>query len=461
MVSKRLRKAIAKAIYDANGGLSPIQISQILLKKKIGSECDQDSLYRRIRYILINESSKQNGVFFRKRDGSYDLRERRRLRRRVLIALKRQGFIIQPDGSIKKPPMEDKDALRTMHSYAREAKYKKNKKFIIENQSELSEFFADGKEIKLKAFQPEIKVVLPNSKESRLFRYATLLWSVPVSEGFGRRMRFIVKDKSNGKLIGIFALGDPVFNLKCRDDFIGWTASDRGQRLYNVMDVFILGAVPPYNSLLCGKLIALAAVSNEVRNKIARRYKDSKTVIEKKEKDPRLVLMTTGSALGRSSIYDRIKFNDTLLYQRIGTSEGWGHFHMNGRLFEEMKQFVSKYEPRKASSNRFGQGPNWKIRITRKCLQKLSLPPNLLQHGISREIYLIPLASNYKEFLKGKDQNIERINLPFNELVALFKERWFYGRAKRRPEFREFKHTSIPNLINSNGTLPAQMKIDK
>ncbi len=101
--------------------------------------------------------------------------------------------------------------------------------------------------------------------ESELFRYACLLWSVPVSQGFGRRVRFLVRDKQNGKLVGIFALGDPVFNLRCRDGFIGWSSGDREKRLYNVMDIFILGAVPPYNSLLCGKLIALLAASNEVR----------------------------------------------------------------------------------------------------------------------------------------------------------------------------------------------------
>ena len=53
--------------------------------------------------------------------------------------------------------------------------------------------------------------------EGDLFRAATLLWSVPVSRGYGRRMRYLVMDESNNKLIGLFALGDPVFNLKSRD----------------------------------------------------------------------------------------------------------------------------------------------------------------------------------------------------------------------------------------------------
>ena len=69
-------------------------------------------------------------------------------------------------------------------------------------------------------------------------------------------MRFIVWDDSNGKVLGILAIGDPVFNLRVRDEHIGWSAVDRKARLVNVMDAYVLGALPPYNTLLGGKLVA-------------------------------------------------------------------------------------------------------------------------------------------------------------------------------------------------------------
>jgi len=37
-----------------------------------------------------------------------------------------------------------------------------------------------------------------------------------VSRGYGRQ-RFLIWDQSNEKLIGLIALGDPVFNLRVRD----------------------------------------------------------------------------------------------------------------------------------------------------------------------------------------------------------------------------------------------------
>ena len=56
--------------------------------------------------------------------------------------------------------------------------------------------------------------------------------------------------------MGIIAIGAPVFNLSARDNLIDWNVKARSERLVNVMDAYVLGAVPPYNTLLGGKLVA-------------------------------------------------------------------------------------------------------------------------------------------------------------------------------------------------------------
>jgi hypothetical protein len=104
-------------------------------------------------------------------------------------------------------------------------------------------------------------LVKPKSDDELLFRYACAHWSIPVSSGYGRRLRFLVKDESNGKLIGLFGLGDPVYSMRARDEWIKWDSSAKKERLYNVMDAYVLGAVPPYASLLCGKLVAMLVLS--------------------------------------------------------------------------------------------------------------------------------------------------------------------------------------------------------
>ena len=375
------------------------------------------------------------------------------LRNRILNQIKSQGFFVDENYSIIKPDLGNKEVIRNFHMSACADKYNANRRFLAEKEDELLNYFADGTEIEIDSFKPKLQVVESGTMESDLFRYATLLWSVPVSRGFGRRVRFLLWDQSNGKLIGLFALGDPVFNLKCRDMWIGWDHRARAERLYNVMDIFILGSVPPYNTLLGGKLIAMVATSDEVREIIKNRYQNKKTIIQNKLKNPQLALLTTASALGRSSLYDRIKYDGRWVYERIGESEGWGHFHLNHGLFDDMLDYLMITKPNVASSNRFGQGPNWKIRTARECLGLLGLPNSLLKHGIQREIYGIPLAKNFSEFLRGDTSKLIYYEMPFNKITTYWYERWFVERSKRKPEYNEHKRKDVSQMIHKMGSI--------
>lgn len=56
-------------------------------------------------------------------------------------------------------------------------------------------------------------------------------------------------------------------------------------------------------------------------------------------------------------------------------------------------------------SYKYGGGPNWRIRVARTCLAQVGLSNDLLRHGIIRELYAIPLAENFKEYLLGLSLN--------------------------------------------------------
>ena len=83
---------------------------------------------------------------------------------------------------------------------------------------------------------------------------------------------------------------------------IGWNADDRRNRLVNVMDAYVVGSLPPYNQLLGGKLVASLMCSQDVNAHFTERYNNVTGIISKKQKSPRLVLITVTSALGRSSL---------------------------------------------------------------------------------------------------------------------------------------------------------------
>ena len=53
-------------------------------------------------------------------------------------------------------------------------------------------------------------------------------------------------------------------------------------------------------------------------------------------------------------------------------------------------------------SHEYGSGPNWKIRVIRQALKSLGMDGDLLRHGVSREVYAMPLAENWRQYLTGE-----------------------------------------------------------
>jgi len=378
-------------------------------------------------------------------------KEKEELRRLVLLELESAGWEVNHK-IINPPPAGDKQMMRRLHRTQRIERAKRERWVVEKYGSSLINEFAVGKEIVPNEFSPILIQVESGSWESYVFRFATLLWSIPVSRGYGRRMRYLIKDESNGKLVGIFALGDPVFNLKKRDDHIGWNSNQRKERLYHVMDAYVLGAVPPYNELLGGKFVALSTLSDEVRSDFRNKYRGRQTIIEGKKKEASLVLITTTSALGRSSIYNRLKFeNGTSAFQSVGYSRGWGHFHISNSTFELLRDWLRSLDEKYADGYAFGQGPNWKMRTIRRAFELLGFDMDLLRHGLQREIFLAPLAKNYRDYLTGTHNRPRYYkNRRLSEINSFFKERWMIPRAGRVDRWIEWTHHNTWERIVKN-----------
>lgn len=371
-----------------------------------------------------------------------------KLRRKVLRYFKKVDY------SIKKKSFNglgqiSKDKIRELHSQQRKQKISKEQKFIKSFKDEMLKYLASGEKVSPEKINPYIIEVKPGTLHSKIFRFAKLNWSVPVSEGYGRRMRFLVMDAYNDKLIGIFALGDPVYNLKVRDNWIGWTQKTKSKNLVNVLDAYILGAIPPYSNLIGGKLVAALVTSKEVQKLFNKKYGTAKSVIKKRRIHPKLVLITTSSALGKSSIYDRLKLNGDLLFQKIGETQGYGHFHISDNLFEELRIYLKLIKHPYAMGFKFGQGANWRFRVIRKAFSELGLSPDFLSHGIRREVYIVPLAKNVQNYLNGKSKRAFLKLKTVKEISELCKERWIIPRSQRDKSYLNINNAeTLQRMIN-------------
>ncbi len=359
----------------------------------------------------------------------------------IINNLMLQGFLLK-DGKILPPENLEKRNIRSLHQMAVKHKIERGKKELRRKEPHFLKRIASGKEVVPEQVSPRLVEVLPNSEEELLFRYISLHWSIPVSSGYGRRLRFLVIDEQNEKLIGIIGLGDPVFSLAARDWWVGWDRETRRYRLKYVMDAFVLGAVPPYTFLLGGKLVAMLAASNEVRAAFGRKYGGSKSVISGEKFDGRLAMLTTASALGRSSIYNRLKYHGRYLYKSVGFTRGSGEFHFFNGLYNDIFAYVTQHSTPTAKQESWGNGFRNRREVIRKCLQSLGLSADWLYHGVAREIFVVPLAENTREFLCGKDPDLFPYDQSARELAGYFRQRWLMPRAELDRRYREFNVSS-------------------
>jgi len=361
------------------------------------------------------------------------------LRHAIQTSLQSQGFIVG-DRTIELPAEISKDTLRRLHEAATQYRIARARPYLARYESRfLTRFMAAGDIIDPSRIVPELVEVMPGSEEELLFRYACLHWSIPVSSGYGRRLRFLVMDRHHDRLIGLLGLGDPVFSIGPRDRWVGWTKARRGQMLHHVMDAFVLGAVPPYNRLLGGKLVAMLVVSAEVREAFRRKYEDRATLITRRRQTGDLALVTTTSALGRSSLYNRIRFRDRLLYIPVGFTQGTGEFHFSNALYEAMTTFASVHCAPTAKHQQWGTGFRNRRELVKKCLTALGLPRGWLHHGVARQVYVAPLGEGVAEYLRGDADAWIPYDYTAHELFRAFRERWLLPRAARDDGYRRFR----------------------
>lgn len=381
------------------------------------------------------------------------------MKRKIRAHFTHLGFVKGSDGTLERSET-GKESVRQLHRVQRDERIQASAHLLTEFLPDALSNFADGSEIDPSRIRLSLRRVSADTFESDLFRAASLTWSVPVSNGYGRRLRYLVWDEGHNRLAGLFALGDPVFNLSVRDNLIGWTASDRSSRLVNILDAYVLGAVPPYNMLLGGKAIACLVRSRDVYDDFLRTYGATTGIISGEEKQARLLAVTTSSSMGRSSLYNRLKLDGVNYFESIGYTVGWGHFHITDDLFAQMREYLRLSKHPYADQHRFGQGPNWRLRTIRAALGQLGINESVLRHGIQREVFFCPLAQNATKILAtGKGRPDLSTLKTAEEISELARIRWMEPRAGRRDQYLQWRREDIVRLIMGESIISANRKV--
>jgi hypothetical protein len=353
------------------------------------------------------------------------------LKEKIIKALSEVGFEIGSDLNIK----DDKSVYREIQLKAKQTSLKVSKKFIVRNLELVKKYCRNGSEINPEGISLELREVKSGSLEETLFKWWNLVWwSMPYQHPYGRQMRFLLWDTTHNAPFGLIYLQSPILNISVLIKYLELEKDEIDTWLNRSMYAQRIGALPPYNDLLGGKMVALAVSSNEVREAYCNKYRNRVTIIRKRELPPDLLFITTTSAFGRSSIYNRLKYNGEEVAISLGYTSGYGTFHIPDSLYEEIIEFLKS---RGINARRgLGSGTSRKLRLISRALSILGIP-DFTRHGIQREVFIFPLVRNLKEVIHSGEEPIW-IDRPFNNLVEFWKERWAIPRAKRIPRWKEF-----------------------
>ena len=244
----------------------------------------------------------------------------------------------------------------------------------------------------------------------------------------------------------------------------------------SIADLTVCGAIPPYNEILGGKLIAMLAVSPEVIKLYRKKYADSQSIIASSvagkpiTRKSELAFIGTTSLYGeRPSQYDRVsipcsilggKSEESIRYKFLEHTVGYGTFQFSNETSRLIDSFMKMHEKGKKVNYVFGEGANPRLRYMRDGLDYLGFYGEvLLQHGMPKCIYGVNLLDNLYEYLLGFEK---RPTFLFDKKyldgsASIITNYWFERWVLKRIE-REDIDTIKARIAKNNFIYPIQHK---
>lgn len=222
----------------------------------------------------------------------------------------------------------------------------------------------------------------------------------------------------------------------------------------SVADISICGAIPPYNPLRVGKLIAMLTMSKAVSDSWENKYRDVESVISSDvagrqiTRDSQFAAMSTTGLYGRGNIqYDRVRLGEgvaTRRMQNIGeTGEGEGEkrrgpstLTISRNTWEMIDGYCETHGVAEGTSGKFGEGTSARIRqlqaVKTSILSALpdvsdsKLWDRIVLNPFSRSVHVCLLSRRSVRYLLGIDSDLQHVApLPsVQEVVSHWKSRW-------------------------------------
>ena len=240
----------------------------------------------------------------------------------------------------------------------------------------------------------------------------------------GRNVKFLVRDKTSKKILGVICLGSDVTSLGARDTFIGWSKDNKfkdGKLKYTSIGTTICCTQPLGFNFLGGKLVAALVTSSVVRDAWKKLYGQT------------LVGLSTTSLYGIHSMYNSIPH-----WKTLGSSKGKIALKPDDSTYDVWHQWLkenNKEEYLKQTTQKEGvAGPptGVKQKTINMIFKAVGIKGSSYQHGFKRGIFFADIYENGKEFLRGEIEEKDlKMKKKYND-DSDYIMKWWKPKAIRR-----------------------------
>jgi hypothetical protein len=272
------------------------------------------------------------------------------------------------------------------------------------------------------------------------------------------------------------SLSDAVKTALPRDEFRAALTyalfSNKRERVgINMLEITTCGAIPPYNHLLGGKLMALLLLSPQVVSDYRARYANQASWITSQVKGEEVMrpcdlvfLSTTSLYTVGSSQYNRVALpagtfhpqQPRIAYKSRPTPDdlhtgslrrsdgrdwqtsGFGTVHFSADTSAAIEKLGIQDSGYREVNSIFGEGPSPKLRKIRSGLLAVGLDPDvLLRHNQPRLLYCVDLFAESRRYLNGESVTLpEYITHPecfpdaTEQIAEFWRQRWLLNRLR-------------------------------
>ncbi len=241
----------------------------------------------------------------------------------------------------------------------------------------------------------------------------------------------------------------------------------------SLMELNVCGAIPPYNEILGGKLVALLATSPQVIHDYKERYESKPSEIASRLKGEPVCrpadlvyVGTTSLYYVGSSQYNRLKipgklFNSDfdIVWKKLGMTVGFGTMHISKATTMSLTEATSDGFNR--INHVFGEGASPKMRLLTMSIRELLESTNedskdFSKHAMSRIVYGACLAENTFDYLLGKDQkpkyytDMADYAKGTQKIIDYWSERWLASRLNYNPIYDRIRRFDKQGFLVGN-----------